>query len=267
MRIKKCFYIIAATVVLSSSMTDTIKADNDGSAREIGIECVGNYSTWSSLEDLESPINIANDFYSAFSDGAKNWKINFKLTNNAVYENDFKAKSLGGNDHKYADNVDLLIYAGHGVMPGKYGASDYSFALNTKQNTKYAKQGEMYLGNKDLEWLVTFTCNFLQSQNLDTIGRMARGIHAICGFESSMIITAKMGPVFASKLKRGYSVKESFLGTVKETKVWYDSGGRAGVFTTKANADDRLWGYGSVAADPPSYKKNPSGYILYSYEY
>lgn len=214
-----------------------------------------------------SRFNIANDFASEFSNNNKKWTVKYKYLNNTVWETDFKGASLGGKDDKYADNVDLLIYSGHGLKPGGHGSSDYAFALNGKHNSKYAKQPEMYLGNRDLEWLVTFTCNFLESKNLNTIGHMAKGIHAICGFETTVILTPDMGSVFAKKLKKGYSVKEAFFATAKETRIWYKSGGTAGVFTTKNNADDRIWGYGVTASDPQSYSKNKSGYVLYSYKY
>lgn len=244
-----------------------VKADNDEGAREIGIECVGDYSSWDNLSNLNSPINIAQDFANAFKNNNKKWKVSYKYTNSGVWETDFKAKSLGGKDDKYADNVDLLIYSGHGLKPKGYGAKDYAFALNTKNNSKYANQKEMYLGNRDLEWLVTFTCNFLESKNLDTIGHMAKGIHAICGFETAVILTPDMGSVFAKKLQKGYSVKEAFFGTAKDTRIWYKSGGIAGVFTTKKNANDRIWGYGNTAKDPKAYSKDSSQYILYSYKY
>lgn len=253
--------------VISVAQFQNVKADNDNGAREIGIECVGNYSTWNDLDDLGSPLNIADDFAEAFSNNNKKWKVSYNFKNNVVWETDFRGASLGGRDSTYADNVDLLIYSGHGLKPKGHGSDDYAFALNSKQKSKYAKQSEMYLGNRDLEWLVTFTCNFLASKDLNKIGHMAKGIHAICGFETTVILTADMGSVFAKKLKKGYSVKEAFFGTAKDTRIWYKSGGTAGVFTTTKNEKDRIWGYGTTASDPKNYSKNKSGYILYSYKY
>lgn len=253
-------------ILITFASSISVKADGDGNAREIGVECVGNYSSWSDLDNLESPYKIGNDFADAFQNDKKNWTVKFRYMDSLVEEKDFRGASLGGNDNQIADNVDLLIYSGHGLTPGSHGAKDYSFALNTKYDTKYAKQSEMYLGNRDLEWLVTFTCNFLASKNMKKIGHMAKGIHAICGFETGVVLTPHMGSVFASKLKKGYSVKESFFATANETRVWY-SGGTAGVFTTTKNANDCLTGYGKVASDPEDYSKNSSGYILYSYNY
>ena len=266
-RYRKIVTICLAAVICLNSPVITM-ADNDAGAKEIGIACVGDYSSWNGkLDDLKSPINIANDFANEFADDDKNWKVKFKHLNNLVWETDFKGKILGGEDHIYADNVDILIYSGHGIKPNKYGSTDYAFALNTKKSSKYANQSQMYFGDRDLEWLVTFTCNFLASKDLDTIGHMAKGVHAICGFETTVILTADMGKVFAKKLKKGYSVKESFFATAEETRIWYKSGGTAGVFTTKNNADDCLWGYGKVVADPARYSSNSSGYVLYSYKY
>ena len=267
-----CFCLLLSLFLYGNSRQAL--AGPDGDDRSIGIEVVGNYSNWDDLNDLNSPIDIANGVIEEFKNEPKKWKVSYTYRNNAVWEKDFKGVSIGGRDNLYADNVDLLIYAGHGVKPKKHGATDYSFALNTKKDTKYAKQSEMYLGNGDLEWLVTFTCNFLESKDLDTIGHMAKGLHAVCGFETTIILTPDMGKTFAAKLKKGKSVKDAFYETVRETRTIQDKiecaiNGQqrtVGVFTTKKNAEDRIWGYGNTESDPKSYTKNKSGYILYSYD-
>lgn len=271
---KICKYkniIICILVFAIIGMTEPKKvlADSDGDTCEVGIAVVGNYSYWDDLNNLNAPTDIGDSIYSAFKSGkAKNWGIGFQSYNHMVDVNMFKAKSLGGSDHRFADNVDLLFYSGHGLKPGYHGAIDYSFALCYDRGEHRAKQGDMRLGNRDLEWLVTFTCNFCKGSN-DEIGRMASGVHSICGFSTGVVLTSNMGQVMCSKLKSGVSVKEAFFATAHETQPWKDqwSNRTACVFTTNSCADDRIWGYGTVAKDPVSYAKKPSSYVKYSYDY
>lgn len=168
-RYLKVEYFVVLLFCLIAQTLNVVKGDNG--KREIGIECVGNYSTWDDLDDLKCPLIIAEDVAKDLP-GNKNWNLKFKLLNNVVFSSDFTGHDLvGGNDHIFADNVDLLIYSGHGLKPNSHGAADYSFAMNTEQKLKYAYQKYMRLGDRDCEWLVTFTCNFLTSNDLDRIGK------------------------------------------------------------------------------------------------
>lgn len=242
-------------------------ADSDGNTCEVGIAVVGNYSYWDDLDNLQAPTKIGNSIYNSFKSGnAKKWNIGFQSYDAMLKVECFKGKSLGGSDHLFADDVDLLFYAGHGLTPGSHGADDYSLALSYDKKKHRANQSDMFLGNKDLEWFITFTCNFCKG-SMSQLGHMAKGLHALCGFSTGVCLTSDMGSVISEKLKKGVSVKEAFFATAKETQPWKDklNSRKACVFTTKDCADDRIWGYGSVASDPKAYSANSSGYVKYTY--
>ncbi|MBU5477662.1 hypothetical protein KQI69_00410 [Eubacterium sp. MSJ-13] len=267
-KLKKLFILVFACLIVLSGPA-YVSADSDGNTCSVGIATVGKYTDWDDLDDLEAPSSIANDIYENFKSGqAKKWSVGFLLTNTGVFENVFKGKSLNGQDDLYADNVDLLFYSGHGLKPNKHGAGNYySFALDYKKGKHYAKQTEMYLGNKDLEWFVTFTCNFLNG-GLSSVGHMAKGVHSICGYTTTTLLVSNMGSVMCNKLKKGISVKEAFFATADETQPWSDFHNRqAAVFTTKDCAADRIWGYGSQAEDPKPYSDAPKDYVMYYYRY
>lgn len=267
---KKMLYIVFTLSILVSSIQNpkVALADTDGNTCEVGIAVVGNYAYWDDLDDLKAPIKIGDSIYKAFKPGnAKKWKIGLQSYDAMVQVEGFKGKSLGGGDHLYADDVDLLFYAGHGLTPGTHGATDYSLALCYNKKKHRAKQSEMFLGNKDLEWFITFTCNFCKG-SMSQLGHMAKGLHALCGFSTGVLLTNDMGSVISAKLKRGVSVKEAFFATAKETQPWRDSLTNhrvANVFTTKSCANDRIWGYGTVASDPKAYSKDSSKYVKYAY--
>ena len=103
--------------------------------------------------------------------------------------------------------------------------------------------------------------------SMKELGSMAKGLHALCGYSTGVYLTSDMGAVMTAKLKRGVSVKEAFFATAKETQTWKSKlkSRQACVFTTKKCANDRIWGYGSVASDPKDYNKDPSGYVKYCY--
>lgn len=294
---KKLVLLLMAFAIITSSY-DSIYASADTNDKTIGVEIVGNYSKWNDLSDLRAPYNIGKGITAEISNNNKGWKTKFYLKDETVHENDFKGVSLGGNDDDYLDAVDLFIYAGHGIRPNYYGAVDYSLALNPSKGGKYAKQSEMFVGNGNLEWLVTFTCNFLASKDKDRIGHMSKGVHSICGYMDTIFLTDDMGKVFIKKLKSGMSVKQAFFETSKETRpsqrvidaaaeavvignaivglpayVGNELANRinrktAAVFTTKKNADDRIWGYGNTASDPEKYSnKTKDKYLFYTYVY
>lgn len=236
--------------------------DTDDGKLEIGIEAIKTYNLGAPItKDIKSAENIYNDLVSGWGNNVK-----IKHYNKAVKEVNFKGKSLGGNDSNNADSVDLLFFVGHGVKPNSYGSDDNSLIMNTKSDKYYAELGEMRLGNTDLEWFITITCNFLNT-SLSKIGRAAYGVHAICGFQTQCLVTANAGKILTDKLQAGYSVKESFFSYAAKTQAAASDVHRAAVFTNTYCANESIWEYGStMGGDPKPYNTDSSKYILYYYD-
>lgn len=250
--------------MLFLSNSQVVKADDDGSLVQIGEEYVQYYSG--------SPLQAAGDRMSSASGSNasgniiyanSNWGLKYRWGNSDVWEKDFKSSSLGGNDYRLADDVDLLIYAGHGVVPGSsYGSSDYALCMNNQNNSFYARQGDMRLGDRDLEWFVTFTCNFTRGTS-NEIGRMFNGLHALCGYKTDMYLTSNAAPKFAY-----WAAQQKYPISVAYEKYAWDTQPAAyaneiRVFRATSTWNDHLWGFGSVAADPVPYSSNPSAYSTY----
>lgn len=265
LKIKPMIMVIIAilTTVLSNPLY--AKADDDGSVCQVGIFSVYDYKGTGApiTSNLSSPVDIATDLYNAFKVGsAKEWSVAYNWKNSTVWETDFTRPHVGSS-YPYVDNVDLAFYIGHGVKPNNYGSKDYSFVLNTNKNSYFVEQANLNLGVRDLEWFITLTCNFLSGTN-DDIGRLMRGLHTVCGFQSQIYLTQDAGKILAQKLKSGVSVKEAYFAYGKETQP-----GRykhtAAVFTTTNLTNDRIWGYGSVGSDPTVYYLAKNQYVRYYY--
>jgi hypothetical protein len=235
------------------------KADADGNTVQIGTEYVGDYTLFSPVpRDIDVASTAARGVYEQVIQGNTNWSNKYIWNDSNVWEKDFRSSSKGGNDYRLADDVDLLVYCGHGVVPGSHGASDYSLIMNNKNDTYYAKQGDMSLGDRDLEWFITFTCNFTNG-SMDQIGRLAKGVHQICGYRTDMTVTSNAGERFGYWAGRQkITVSGAYFTYAWETQNAVDKN-IVGIFRAKNNRSDYLWGNGTTYSDPPAYSTTTKG--------
>jgi len=242
---KKFYYLIGLLLTLTSFIIPTISlADNDGNTVQIGIEAVENYST-NPIYGTNACVSGLNDIV---NDPNTNWGMKYHWSNSDVWEKDYRSVSLGGNDYRLTDDVDLAAYSGHGY-------SNPGFLLTSEEDEIWARRSKMRLGDRDLEWFLTYTCNFLNEYY--AIGKIMNGLHMVCGYHSDMTITTNGGSKFAYYAKRGNSVRWSWYNYALDTQP---SGNKAATFYHTSNKDDRLWGYGAVANDPTPFSQDNSGY-------
>lgn len=129
------------------------------------------------------------------------------------------------------DDVDLMVFAGHGFYAGYHGVpynslhyytlnSSTSFHPNSEaghaDNQANANSDEIWWGynyngvTSKTKWVVTYSCNMLWSGGSGWAGIM-QGVHMVCGFASVMYIVADEGTVFGQKLYQGNTVMSSFF--------------------------------------------------------
>lgn len=223
---------------------------------EIGIEAISDYSSIG-MPTLNTSISCVTGLSTALLNSSA-WSSIYTKTNNNVWEIDFKDVSLGGNDLNYADNADLVAYCGHG-----YASSGFLLA-NDEHNDGNVSRSDLRLGDVDLEWLLAFTCNFLNC-NLADIGNAMQGAHMICGYKTDMTVTANGGSVFASYATGGISVREAWKKYGKATQSII-SGNRTAVCFHSSCENDYLWGFGDTVEDPPGYNSQTAGdYMMRDY--
>jgi len=215
--------------------------------------CSGNCAAWEAVEeyngtnsDLPATITEGEKFESAVAKWGNAWKTDFRWTDNNAWERDFKTPGLGGTDTAWADDVDLMLFAGHGNQNGVF------FGVN--QDDLTIRFDEAVLGNRDLEWIILDACNVLQ----DNAGKWNRwgwpvfkGLHYVFSYSTSTFDVDSRGEDFMKYAgKYDWRVKDAW---VKATIL--SENGTTAAYMRADNAtsntyDDHLWGHGFVSSDP-----------------
>lgn len=122
--------------------------------------------------------------------------------------------------------ADFDIFAGHGFNIGKHGVPHNCLHLFTTDifhdvhktesdpNANYFTTdaandlwGGGYSGE---QWVTTFSCNFLNTDDPDWYSMM-NGVHSVCGYGSVMYLDPRLGADYARNLVVGQTVKEAFF--------------------------------------------------------
>lgn len=257
MRLRLLITVLVGAALLAT-MSAPALADADGSAIQIMGEACGSYAGTS------SPAAIYDNLYSCYSliqglngivnDPNSSWQYRFYYENGNAWELDWKSSAIGGNDYRLADDCDLVAWCGHGLGD--------VFCFTTNRNDWYTTHNDLGLGDRDCEWLLAFTCNFLNASRTQ-VGPAFNGLHAICGFDSQMLVTANGGSEF------------SYWAATQSTSVWmawkkyawatqqHDADHIISMVAAQSCYNDKLWGEGGpVASDPPDW--SPSTDYLYA---
>jgi len=213
----------------------------------IGIEWVNKYHGRAS--NLKNNDNNARAFYEQL-DGVEE----FEYGNDLAWDQDFEHSGVGtpssGSDSLYADDVDIAFFSGHGSRTGLlFGVTGYDDGV--------AKNTEMRLGDKNLEWIVFDGCQALDYDGGDVFGRWGwpvfKGLHYILGFHTTCYDVKSRGKKFAKRLNDGWTVREAWIKACKETE---GSGTHYAYLRANASGvntyNDHWWGKGSVSGDPTS---------------
>ena len=165
----------------------------------IGVEWVNNYHGRAS--DLSNCDECAERFYNEL-DGTRE----FNWGNDSAWDQDFEEPE----DDDYADDVDIVYFAGHG------SPNSILFGIDTHNNGTTGSTS-MRLGDNDCEWIVLDAC-----QCLDETHRLAwqatfRGLHYILGFHTNADDSRNRGKYFARRLNRGKTVRKAWIRACKLT--------------------------------------------------
>jgi len=248
---KKIIIFVTISCMMFFGLSTTAFADKDGSSVQISRESVEDYSG-TGYANLNTATDCVNGLINIVNDPNTNWTSGDNWTNGQVWENDFTA-----NDSYNSDDQDLFAYCGHGLL--NYGP----YLADGTHDSHNVDRREIRWGDRDLEWALMFTCNFLTPSlsGSNGIGQMMNGAHVICGYGSVMWVTANGGLTFANQAITGQSVTNSWAYYAGYTQPpLQNQDVKIVVLIHSSTASDRLWGYGTVASDPVSYNSSTSGY-------
>jgi hypothetical protein len=174
-----------------------------------GIEWVNKYH--GRADNLKNCDNCARGFYNKLS-GTKQ----FEYGDDLAWDQDFEQAGMGypstGSDNSYADNVDIMFFAGHSSKNGLF------FGISNKDNGT-AQPSEMKLGDRQLKWLITDSCQFLDASNVTTrLRNVFDGLHYILGFHTICHDVQDRGDKFASKLNAGQTIRNAWIQACAETE-------------------------------------------------
>lgn len=178
--------------------------------RTIGVEWINKYNGHAA--NLSYCDNDALGFYNKLHGYRE-----FGFGNDTAWDEDFEHQGQGeppgGADSKYADNVDIMYFAGHsfsgGLVFGRTGFDD-----------GFAKVKELRLGQKKLKWLVLSSCEFLKyyTKIFFNMKHIFSGLHYILGFHTICSDSKSRGEIFASKLNSKMSIRNAWLQACIETE-------------------------------------------------
>lgn len=260
---KKKMIILLLSLLLLLAMTTTALADEDGSSVEIGMESIEDYSNFYNETGLNyGNINTSTDCVEGLEDivddTSTSWLHGYDWEDMNVWEKDFKSSTESGNDYRLTDDVDLVAFCGHGLADLTKGP----VMTDVDHDGAYVVRDTVLWGDRDLEWALMFTCNFL-TPHIDDIGSMMNGVHMICGYRTVMWVTANGGEKFAARAIAGYSVKDSWNYYASQTQpALQNQDVKVAKMYHTSTESDKLWGYGTVASDPTPFDTSSSGYYI-----
>jgi hypothetical protein len=145
----------------------------------VGKECIENFSACPGVSNLPNACDL--------TDNAGNFggSLQYVWKNDDVWERDFKDQTLNGQDHVWADNVDVFLFSGHGTSNG---SNNYLGLIIPGPGCNYAESGSV----QDMLFNRTAQLVFLDASCSATFAER----HAVWyggGSDGGLMITTKQG--------------------------------------------------------------------------
>ncbi len=167
--------------------------------------------------------------------------LKFDRRGNESNVNDLKNKNAPNSTHQLtnADDVDLIIYTGHGYAKNRdkgeglftnnclhfgrdYMGTSHPSGQGTSEAYNYSTNDALYFGYQaQTKWLLTYTCNFLNTAQGDpnVMHMLDNGGRLIMGMGSKMYIVSAEGTSFGEYLCQGETFKNAFIQAGKDNQI------------------------------------------------
>lgn len=175
-------------LLLAMSLVNIANAGaDDTNEKEVGVEWVNDYSAARAAGYPLSDLSYADDEAIAFYNylGNVGFTKVFNYGNSWAWESDFEKTAVGGGDYLYADNVDIVYFAGHG------SPNTFWFGVNKDGDGAYpfrVHSSEASWGDKDLEWIIIQSCRVLEYAYRLNWNQVFEGFHGINSFHTTAYV-------------------------------------------------------------------------------
>ncbi|MBC2581523.1 DUF6345 domain-containing protein [Clostridium sp. DJ247] len=160
----------------------------------------------------------------------------FKWQDNDAWEEDLLHSGMYGISYDNVDDVDFMVFSGHGYSQGLHGVpynSCHYYTLNSSSNfhpsgdegerdgQANADSYEIWWGydsdgvNPITKWVTTYSCNFLNTSG-SYWSSIMQGVHLVMGFGSVMYIIGDEGKMYGKKLREGAEIKTAFFDSAMQ---------------------------------------------------
>ena len=242
------------TFAAKANGTEVCLKDVKVDRAEIGVEWQSDYDTYDPLSYTYHTLYTADDFatgiYDNIGDSSLSWFKNFN--NGDIDSKESHFASWG--DSSWADAMDIVVWTGH-APPTHYLRFFVDLVGGVKQPVVQFYWDEIAWGDKDADWVVLNTCNFLNGTDAQ-LQAMANGVHLICGYATDMTIFAAAGHYFADQLEER-QIRDAWH---KQCEQYQPSGNTARVFGGSENGIETFQ-YGG----PVLVARDPSGSSTYTH--
>lgn len=194
---------------------------------------------------------------------AEGWQRRFNWGNAAAWKSDWTV-----HDDDWVDDVDFVFYTGHagpdGWMLATNGVGDW---INHSEVGSVANVPSDLWGQDNLEWVVIAACGPLEDDVINGGGNVHSrwigafdGLHLLLGYAAVTFDNTEEGRRVALYARQGMTMRQAWFRTAEEIQPstnGYDDPYGPDVYAaamwvgnaTANNADDHLWGHGSVGPD------------------
>lgn len=238
----------------------------------IGVEWIEHFSNaratgdFTGAQDLSTPYYIAEFLAWGLEDAGH--QVAFRRREGWVEERHLREGALSegsggaGQDHLFADRVDLYLIATHGTYKDRV----LSLLFDTEKDAWTGRSADWAFGNNcDLEWLLIFGCHSIDKDDVLAHHHLFKGLHLMCGAYGWMYdswTVSEAGGDLADNLSAGMPVSEAWMDgvsdwfvenhpcviSVERQETWRNGKPDWGATTMRS---DHLWGEGVTRADIP----------------
>ncbi len=155
----------------------------------------------------------------------------FCRTNSDATKDDFLSKADNVISKDNIDDVDFMLYVGHG-----YNNSSLHFDYDSQGRCHSADPNNHYLydnafmftheeakfgkGNSRTKWVAAYTCNYLNDSvySYDDLKKKMEGVNIVLGFSTKCLLTTDQTDIFSTQLLTGTSIIDAWVQSASVQK-------------------------------------------------